>query len=459
MSCGPFHPSRWPERLPARYWLAQAQVPTPLREGPAGPGPVALLVEEGHIAAVEATVPAGATSAGTPVLDLDGATVLPAFTDIHTHLDKGDLLAAGLAPERDLFAAVALVRDDHARWTEAELRARIGFALRTAQAHGTRALNTYVDWPDPAAPEGPPAWRVLRELRRQWAGRVELALTSLLSIDRLADAAAAETLARTLAAANDGGRGLAAALGLFVYPGAPLQWLPRAFDLAERFGLALDFHVDEHLDPPVANIGAVARLARERGYGARTVCGHACVLGALDEGERDRLLDDIAASGLTLVSLPYTNLYLQDSGSSTTHADRRRTPRRRGLLPVHEARARGIALAFGSDNHRDPFHPAGDLDPLQALALAATAAQLDDGLEHWADTITSAPAAFLGHAGRLVVGAPADLVLHPGRRSAEVLSRPHAGRQVLRAGQLLAPHEAGLPDFRELDLADLRRPA
>ena len=37
--------------------------------------------------------------------------------------------------------------------TNPELRARIGFALRTALAHGTRALNTYVDWPDPAAPE------------------------------------------------------------------------------------------------------------------------------------------------------------------------------------------------------------------------------------------------------------------------------------------------------------------
>ncbi len=439
----PFHPARWPERLPERYWLARARVPAALRALPAGET-VALLVDGGRIAAIEPGAPGGAAT-----FDLDGATVLPAFVDLHTHLDKGDLLAAGLRPERDLFAAVARVREDYARWTEAELRTRIGFALRTALAHGTCAINTYVDWPDPAASEGPLAWRVLNALKREWAGRIELHITSLLSIDRLADEAAATTMARSLALQRG-------ALGLFVYPGAPVQWLPRAYELAERFDLRLDFHVDEHLEPPVANIGHIARLARlarERGYGTRTVCGHACVLGVLDEGERDRLLDEIAASGLTLTCLPYTNLYLQDHGHASRHPGQRRTPRRRGLLPVHEARARGIPLAFGSDNHRDPFFPGGDLDLLQALALAAQAAQLDDAVSDWADTVTTTPARFLGlpQADGLRAGSVADLVLHPGRTSAEVLGRPQGGRQVLRAGQRLAAELAAPPDFRELD--------
>lgn len=483
MTMSPFHPTRWPEALPGRYWLARAHVPAAVLDGPKTSATVALLVDGGRIAAIEAAAPGGAAT-----FDLDGATVLPGLVDMHTHLDKGDLLAAGLKPERDLFTAVARVRADYSRWTEGELRRRIGFALRSASAHGTRAINSHVDWPDLAAPEGPLAWRVLRSLQREWAGRIELRLTSLASIDRLADAAAAETMARLLAQGSSGsgntsgngsrsasgnGNGTSArtAMGLFIYPGAPLQWLARAFDLAERFDLALDFHVDEHLDPPVANIGHIAqlaRLARERGYGQRTVCGHACVLGALADGERDRLLDEIAASGMTLACLPLTNLYLQDSGLSNapsgqgsradgaSHGGHRRTPRRRGLLPVHEARMRGIPLAFASDNHRDPFFPGGDLDLLQVLALAATAAQLDDALELWADTVTTTPAGFLGLAwdGRLRAGAPADLVLHPGRNSAEVLSRPQAGRQVLRAGQRLPAHEAVLPDFRELDRTD-----
>jgi cytosine deaminase len=438
MTMSPFDPSRWPERLPPRYWLANAAVPAALLDEPAAQGRVSLLVEGGRIAAVEPHAPGGAAT-----FDLDGATVFSAFVDAHTHLDKGDLLAAGMAPERDLFAAVTAVRADYGHWTEAELRARIGFALRSAFAHGTRAINSYCDW---SQADGPLAWRVLVDLRREWAGRIELVLTSLAAIDEFADADRAETIARAVAAAGG-------VLGLFVYPGAPVDLLPRVFDLAERHDLRLDFHIDEHLDPPVANLPLVLRLARERGLGSRTVCGHVCAIGVLAPGERDRILDHVAEARVSLVSLPFTNLYLQDSGVQHERPPHRRMPLRRGLLPVHEARARGIALAFASDNHRDPFFPGGDLDPLQALALAACAAHLDDPVEHWADTITSGAARILGLSwdGVLRPGAPADLVIHPGRCSAEIVSRPAVGRHVIRAGQRLAAADATLPDFRELD--------
>jgi cytosine/creatinine deaminase len=428
-----------PAALPPRCWLAGATVPPALLAAPQ-PGRVALLIEGGRIAAV-ATAPQGDAA----VIDLRGATVLSAFVDPHTHLDKGDLLATGMAPERDLFRAIDAVRADYPRWSADALRLRIGFALRTAWAHGTRALLSYCDWAAPPAPgaaadAGPLAWQVLAGLRDEWRGRIELIPASLAPIDLLTDAAQAERLGRAVAAA----RGV---LGVFVYPAPHVAALiPLAFDLAERFDLALDFHVDEHLSPPIANLPTVARLAAERGWGARTVCDHACLLSAMAAAERDATLDAVAAAGIGLVSLPYTNLHLQDSSHAPPHA----TPRQRGILPVHEAAARGIDVAFGSDNHRDPFFPAGDLDPLQTLALAALGAQLDDPLPRWAHAVTRTPARRLGLAwdGVLRPGAPADLVLHSGRDSVEVLSRPTRGRAVLRAGQ---PIDTAPPDFRELD--------
>jgi cytosine deaminase len=438
----PFSAERWPAQLPSACWLLRAHVPPALREWP-GYGAAALLLRDGQIGlalpqAVFDAMPAPAE----PVFDLDGATVLSAFVDPHTHLDKGDLCAAGLAPERDLFDAITRVRGDYAHWSADELTRRIDFALRTACAHGTRALNSYCDW---SQPEGPTAWRVLQDARTRWAGRIELVITALASINEFEDPQRAQTIARSVA---EGG----GVLGPFVYPGAPVHLLPRVFDLAVQHGLRLDFHIDEHLDPPQANLGHVARLARERAWGRRTVCGHCCVLGVLEVGERDALLDEVAASGLGLVSLPWTNLYLQDNGVDAD-AGRRRTPRRRGLLPVHEARARGIPLAFASDNHRDPFFPGGDLDPLQTLALAAMAAHLDDPVRDWADTVTRQGAALLHLPwdGVLREGAPADLVLHPGRRSVEVVGRAAHGRQVLRGGQRLTLAESTPPDFRELD--------
>lgn len=417
------------DALPQRYWLANASVAPALLEAQAA-GRVALLVDAGRIAAVEP-----AASGDAPVFDLRGATVFSGFVDPHTHLDKGDLLAVGGRPEPDLFAAIAAVRADYARWTRHELQARIDFALRTAEAHGTRALNSYCDWPDGNV--APLAWQVLGEARERWRGRVELVLTSLAAIDILADAAQADALARAVAEAGG-------VLGLFVYAAADAATLlPRAFDLAQRFDLRLDLHIDEHLAPPLAHLPRVAVLARERGWGARTVCGHACALSALPDAERDTALDAVAASGIALVSLPFTNLHLQDSRAG-------RTPRQRGIAPLHEARARCIPLALGSDNHRDPFFPGGDLDPLQTLALAALAAQLPDAAAQWADTVTCSAARAIGldWDGVLRPGAPAHLVIHLGRNSSEVLSRAAQGRVVIRAGRRIA---TALPDFNELD--------
>jgi cytosine deaminase len=433
----PFGPARWPDQLPPRYWLANAQVPTQLlapalHTGSGSSQTVALLIEQGRIAAIEARAQGDAG-----VVELGRATVYSAFVDPHTHLDKGDLLAAGLPVQHHLLAAIEAVRADYGHWSRPELTARIDFALRTAYAHGTRALNSYCDWSEP---QGPLAWQVLQDMRAQWRNRVALVLTSLANIEDLADAQQAQALGHAVAQ----GKGV---LGFYV-PRAPhvAALLPLAFDLAERFDLRLDFHIDEHLDPGLSHLHAVATLALARGWGARTVCGHACVLPLLSPDEQNATLDAAAASGMHLVCLPYTNLYLQDHTPL-------RTPRLRGLTSVQEARRWGVPIALGSDNHRDVFFPAGDLDPLQTLALAALAAQLDDAALQWADSITLSAARALDLAwdGVLRVGAPADLVVHPGRSSAEVLSRPAQGRQVLRAGQRLSAAEAKAPDFSELD--------
>jgi cytosine deaminase len=50
--------------------------------------------------------------------------------------------------------------------------------------------------------------------------------------------------------------------------------------------------------------------------------------------------------------------------------------------------------------------------------------------------------------GVIRVGAPADLILFRARGWSELLSRPEAGRVVLRAGR---PIDTTLPDHRELD--------
>ena len=100
-----------------RYALRQARVARSLLERPIGAGDgeglalVDLVIADGKIAAIKPSRE-NALPDDLPRLPLGGAIALPLFVDAHTHLDKGDLLATGMAPERDLFTAVARVRED-----------------------------------------------------------------------------------------------------------------------------------------------------------------------------------------------------------------------------------------------------------------------------------------------------------------------------------------------------------
>ncbi len=49
-----------------------------------------------------------------------------------------------------------------------------------------------------------------------------------------------------------------------------------------------------------------------------------------------------------------------------------RTPRWRGIAPLHELRAAGIPIALASDNTRDQFYAYGDLDMLEVFSQVGT---------------------------------------------------------------------------------------
>ena len=55
------------------------------------------------------------------------------------------------------------------------------------------------------------------------------------------------------------------------------------------------------------------------------------------------------------------NMYLQDRVAG-------RTPRWRGVAPLHELDAAGVTVMVASDNTRDPFYAYGDLDMLEVLS-------------------------------------------------------------------------------------------
>lgn len=422
----------------SRFRLANARLPRALGpqglpdagEGLAGAD---LVVDEGRI---EAILPQGTGPAGLPSLDLDQGLVLPTFTDIHTHLDKGQIWPRAANPDGTFAGALASVlADREAHWSARDVAARMEFSLRCAHAHGTAAIRTHID----SRPgQNEISWPVFAEARARWAGRIALEASPLFTIDSALDSA---FMASTLAAVAAYGSGI---LGAVTFPSPVLRdGVRRLFRIAEERGWALDFHVDESLDPAAQSLRLIAETAREMRFAGPILAGHCCSLAVQPEAEAARTMDLVAEAGIGVVSLPMCNLYLQDRAPGST-------PRRRGVTLLHELKARGVPVMIASDNARDPFYAYGDMDGLEVFRETVRIAHLDHPHGGWIETVTTTPARWMGRSGGggLAAGNEADLILFRARTFNELFSRPQADRIVLRAGRAI---DRDLPDYRELD--------
>jgi cytosine deaminase len=279
---------------------------------------------------------------------------------------------------------------------------------------------------------------VFESMRERWAGRIALQGVSLITIEEVRDKAWFASLADRVAAA----RGVLGAVAFMVPDLDPL--LDDLMRAAADRGLDLDFHADETADPDARALDAVARAIKRNGFSGRVLVGHCCSIARQAADAARHTLDRAAEAGLSVVSLPLCNLYLQDRRTDGT------TPYWRGVTLVHEMKARGIKVAVASDNTRDPFYAYGDLDMLEVFRLATRILHLDHPVADWPAAATATAAEIMGLAGygRLQAGGSADFIVFRGRSWTELLARHESDRIVVRGGRAI---ERALPDYAELD--------
>ena len=397
--------------------------------------PACLIGQEGDLIRTDLSIADGLIAEPQALaVDMAGAMVLPTFVDMHTHLDKGHIWGRAPNPDGTFMGALNTVAADRAaNWSSDDVRKRMEFSLRCAFAYGTGAIRTHLD---SIPPQDDISWPVFRELREDWAGRIDLQAACLIGCDSM-DAEGAFKHTADVVAQSCG------VLGMVTYPVPDLKdRLLGFFKLADERGLSADFHVDETMDASSETLRMIAETALEIGFEKPIVVGHCCSLSTQDEARAMDTLDLVAKAGIHVVSLPMCNLYLQDR-----HAHR--TPRGRGITLVHEMKARGISVSFASDNTRDPFYAYGDLDMIEVMRQATRIGHLDHTGTDWAHSFITNPAKACGFkTPALAVGAPADLVICSARSWTEFFARPQADRVVLRAGQTI---DTSLPDYAELD--------
>ena len=420
-------------RVPA--CLTNAAVPADAE----GLARVDLRIAQGRIAAIVPHDPAGVAGVATHALvDADGGIVLPGFVDAHVHLDKGHIWSRAPNPDGSFMGALTTVgADREAHWSARVVQARMEFGLRCAYAHGTRAMRTHLD---SVGPQTRISWPVFAALREAWRGRIALQASPLFGVDyALDDAHLADVTAMLI---EHGGPSPVLGAVTYMVPGLQ-EGLDRLFRLASDKGWALDFHVDETHEISARSLRVIAGTALRFKFPHPVLVGHCCSLAQHSAQEAALTIDLVARAGLSVVSLPMCNMYLQDRVAG-------RTPRWRGVTALQELKAAGVNVMIASDNTRDPFYAYGDLDMLEVWREGTRILHLDHPFGDWAESVTDAPARALGLKGfgRLDAGSAADFMQFRARSMTELFARPQSDRAVFRDGMR---SDARLPDYRELD--------
>ncbi|WP_306146067.1 cytosine deaminase [Roseibium sp. MMSF_3412] len=421
----------------SRFVLRSATLPSVLAPETVGAGKdglcsADLVISDGRI---EAVVEEGTAPAGIAGLDLEDRMVWPCFVDMHTHIDKGHIWERQPNPTGDFEGALTAVRaDTKANWHAKDVETRMDFSLRCAYAHGTSLLRTHID---SLAPQHRISFEVFSEMRERWSDRIKLQAVALFPIDAMDDDAYFTDLVNVVAEHG-------ALLGGVTYPMPDLDArLDRLFQAASDKGLDVDLHVDETQDASVLTLAQIAAAKLRNGFEGAVTVGHCCSLARQDEDTAAATIKSVRQAGLSVVSLPMCNMYLQDRQAG-------RTPRSRGITLLHELMDADVPVAIASDNTRDPFYAYGDLDMVEVFREGVRIAHLDHPLDDAAGLVTRVPADILQEPGfgRIAVGRAADLVLFNARTWSEFLSRPQADRIVMRNGMGI---DRRLPDYRELD--------
>nr|WP_269327742.1 amidohydrolase family protein [Kineosporia mesophila] len=295
------------------------------------------------------------------------------------------------------------------------IAARATAALRMMLQAGTTAVRSHVDLlPGPEPLRGVEA---LTGLREQVRHLVDLQIVAM---------AGPSTPDATVHAALD--------LGADLIGGAPhlapdpLRDLDRLLAIAVERGVGADLHTDEnlHREPTLLHY---ANSVRDWPAGRVRSAGHCVRQGTQSAADLVPVIEAVLASGIGVISLPITNLYLQGWEHPAG------TPR--GLTALRAFLDAGVPVAGGADNLRDPFNPVGRGDALETASLLVTAGHLN--LDEAYHAVSAGARAVLGlpPAGARP-GLVADFLAVRGGGLGEVVAAAPAQRRVIHRGALVA---------------------
>jgi cytosine deaminase len=357
---------------------------------------VDIAVSDGRIAAITPRSNQATQDAACNI-DLDGKLVIPGFVETHIHLDKSCISDRCSCRTGTLQEAIESVAAAKLAFTEQDIYARGRRTLEKAIVQGTTRMRAHVEV-DPRI--GLKGFRAVSQLKRDFAWAMDIEICVFPQEGLLNDPGCDELLVQ---ACDDG----ADLIGGCPYTDSdPRGQIARIFELAKRYDLDIDFHLDFDLDPSWMHLDEVCRQTAKYGWGGRVAIGHVTKLSALDHAALEKIGVKLANAGVAVTVLPATDLFLMGRGAEHS------VPR--GVAPAHRLLAQGVTCSLATNNVLNPFTPFGDCSLLRMANLYANIAQLGrpEELRACMEMVTLMPAKLmnLGDFG-IAVGNPADIVV------------------------------------------------
>lgn len=353
-------------------------------------------------------------SATRESLETAGYLVLPAPAEPHAHLDKALTADRVRNPAGDLMGAITAWIDHRSSIQAADFVERATRALEMGLANGTTSVRTHVDVGHDIGTAGVEA---LVQVRTAVADRIDLQLVGL--VGSVTDPKVRDANRGALIEALDAGIDVVGGCPhLEPDPRAALDWL---MELAAERELPLDLHTDENLDLDSLDLETLADAVTSTRFRPGVVASHCVSLGMQTEATQQRVAEKVAASGIGVVVLPQTNLFLQARNLDVAPP--------RGLTAVAALHRAGATVAGGADNLQDPFCLVGRADAFETAALLVMAAHLTP-----ADAYTAVSVSARSVMG---LGPTQDLLAVRGQSLREAIATAPADRVVVRDGRVV----------------------
>jgi len=343
-------------------------------------------------------------------LDEVKGILFPRFVEAHAHFDKSFSWNNFPNLRSDYENALSVNLEEHITRTPKKVIKRAKKSLDYAINNGYRAIRTHIDT---YLSQDDQIWDEIFNLRKEYTDLLELQFVALAPLE-FWGTLNGEILAKKLTK-NNGLLG-----GVLVPPFDKTSInssLSNLLELAMRFNLGIDLHVDESSIQPGRGINLLLKTIDKLNCQIPITCSHSSSILLLKNKEIYKIGERIAEKNIKVIALPLTNFWL-------LNRDQHHNSLQRPVAPIKQLQKLFVDVSIGSDNVQDPWYPFGNFDPFYLMSHAMPMLQINPWDRLSLSAILNAPSRLLNlnWDGVISLGCPADFVVVEGNNWGDVFS-------------------------------------